>query len=76
MYITLFIIIYIIVLEIHNNTVYKQKFDLLIGSPLCAVLACMYLEFLISGPFRFGLVCWVLWHINICRLFNAKSIFM
>ena len=22
------------------------------------------------------LVCWVLWHINICRLFNAKSIFM
>ena len=24
----------------------------------------------------FGLVCWVLWHINLCRLFNAKSIFM
>ena len=23
-----------------------------------------------------GLVCWVLWHINICRLLNAKSIFM
>ena len=23
-----------------------------------------------------GLVCLVLWHINICRLFNAKSIFM
>ena len=23
-----------------------------------------------------GLVCWVLWHINLCRLFNAKSIFM
>ena len=22
------------------------------------------------------LVCWVLWHINLCRLFNAKSIFM
>ena len=21
-----------------------------------------------------GLVCWVLWHINLCRLFNAKSI--
>ena len=25
--------------------------------------------------FGFG-VCWVLWHINLCRLFNAKSIFM
>ena len=24
----------------------------------------------------FGLVGWVLWHINLCRLFNAKSIFM
>ena len=21
----------------------------------------------------FGLVCWVLWHINLCWLFNAKS---
>ena len=25
---------------------------------------------------QFGLVCLVLWHINLCRLFNAKSIFM
>ena len=24
----------------------------------------------------FGLVYYVLWHINLCRLFNAKSIFM
>ena len=24
----------------------------------------------------FGLVSWVLWHINLCKLFNAKSIFM
>ena len=24
----------------------------------------------------FGLVCWVLGHINICRLFDTKSIFM
>ena len=23
-----------------------------------------------------SLVVWVLWHINLCRLFNAKSIFM
>ena len=22
------------------------------------------------------MVCWVLWHINLCRLFNDKSIFM
>ena len=22
------------------------------------------------------LVCWVLWHINLCRLFNAKSTFI
>ena len=25
---------------------------------------------------RFWLVGWVLWHITLCRLFNAKSIFM
>ena len=24
--------------------------------------------------FKFGLVCWVLWHINLCWLFHAKSI--
>ena len=25
--------------------------------------------------YRDNLVCWVLWHINLCRLFNVKSIF-
>ena len=25
---------------------------------------------------RLSLVCWVLWHINLCRLSNTKSIFM
>ena len=29
-----------------------------------------------SDSFWFGLVCLVLWLINLCRLFNAKSIFM
>ena len=29
-----------------------------------------------EGLVWFGLVCWVLWHINLCRLFNPKSIFM
>ena len=29
-----------------------------------------------NGGRWFGLVCLVLWHINFCRLFNAKSIFM
>ena len=24
----------------------------------------------------YDLVCWILWHINSCRLFNVKSIFM
>ena len=24
----------------------------------------------------FRLICWVLWHINLYRLFNAKAIFM
>ena len=39
-----------------------------------------YLEILevdiIKQTKMIGLVCWVLWHINLCRLFNAKSIFM
>ena len=28
------------------------------------------------GPCAKSLFVWVLWHINICRLFNAKSIFI
>ena len=28
------------------------------------------------GACDFWLVVWVLWHINLCRLFNDKSIFM
>ena len=31
---------------------------------------------LISSSWIVCFVCWVLWHINPCRLFNAKSIFM
>ena len=31
---------------------------------------------LLSLKIYFGLVCLVLWHINLCWLFNAKSIFM
>ena len=37
----------------YNNTFYKQKFGLPMGSPLSGVLACIYLEFLESGPFRY-----------------------
>ena len=36
----------------HNNTFYKQKFGLPMGSPLSGVLACIYLEFIESGPFK------------------------
>ena len=41
---------------------------------LCTDIGCS-LEDLLYDRW-FGLVCWVLWHINLCRLFNAKSIFM
>ena len=45
------------------------------------ILNCSYNFFLLWMLFLkvwfslvwFGLVCWVLWHINLCRLFNAKS---
>ena len=37
----------------YNNIFYKQKFGLPMGSPLSGVLACIYLEFLASGPFKF-----------------------
>ena len=36
----------------YNNRFYKQKFGLPMGSPLNGVLACIYLEFLESGPFK------------------------
>ena len=45
-------------------------------------LDCRRNDFLAVGEMNwmtenwFGLVCWVLWHINLCRLFNAKSILM
>ena len=35
------------------NIFYKQKFVLPMGSPLNGVLACIYLEFLESGPFKY-----------------------
>ena len=37
----------------YNNMFYKQKFGLPMGSPLSGVLACIYLEFLESGPFKY-----------------------
>ena len=57
-----------------------------VGGQYVAVLFSLQLP-LTHNPFNkvrgiffyrtvFGLVCWVLWHINLCRLFNAKSIFM
>ena len=36
-----------------QGTTYKQKFGLPMGSPLSGVLACLYLEFLESGPFKY-----------------------
>ena len=33
----------------HNNTFYKQKFGLPVGSSLCGVLTCIYLDFLESS---------------------------
>ena len=35
-----------------NDTLYKQKFGLPMGSPISPVLACLYLEFLESGSFN------------------------
>ena len=35
-----------------------------------------YREILIAFLVWFGWLVWFLWHINLCRLFNAKSIFM
>ena len=35
-----------------NDIFYKKKFYLPMGSPLCGVLACIYLEFLESSPFK------------------------
>ena len=37
----------------HNNVFYKQKFGLPMGSPLSGLLACLYLEFLEAGPFKY-----------------------
>ena len=60
----------------------------MVGSPKCdinlfdittAILqgdtSVLYI-FIISQDYVGWLVGWVLWHINLCRLFNAKSIIM
>ena len=36
----------------YNNIFYKEKFCLPMGYLLIGVLACIYLEFLESGPFK------------------------
>ena len=38
-----------------NNKFYKQKYGLPIGNPRSGVLACLFLEFLVSGPFKYRL---------------------
>ena len=38
-----------------NNKFYKQKSGLHMGNPISGVLACLFLEFLESSPFRYGL---------------------
>ena len=35
-----------------DGQLYQQKFGLPMGSPISGILACIYLEFLESGPFR------------------------
>ena len=37
----------------YNNIFYRQNFGLPLGPPLSGVLACIYLEFLESGPFKY-----------------------
>ena len=39
-----------------NNKFYKQKYGLLMGNPLSRVLACLFLGFLESGPFKYRLL--------------------
>ena len=38
-----------------NNKFYKQKYGLPMGNPLSKILACLFLEFLDSGPFKYRL---------------------
>ena len=38
-----------------NNNFYKQKYGLPMGNPLSRVLACQFLEFLDSSPFKYRL---------------------
>ena len=42
----------------------------------CKIIDSSILPHSLDTTLRFGLVGRVLWHINLCRLSNAKSIFM
>ena len=44
------------------------------SSPI--ICGCRILRLHLGRGVRCWLVDWVLWHINLCRLFNAKSIFI
>ena len=50
-----------------------QKLDYWYYIAILEPFVCVQMNY---GLVWFGLVCLVLWHINLCRLFNAKSIFM
>ena len=58
----------------HESKLRKKKRPKIITneSGLCVVDIGALLQIHVEG----WLVVWVLWHINLCRLFNAKSIFM
>ena len=38
-----------------NNKFYKQKYGFPMGNPLRGILACLFLEFLESGSFKYRL---------------------
>ena len=58
---------------------FRPRFEpvLPIPFPLSNYKQFLKSQFFIPSEFDFGwLVVWVSWHINLCKLFNAKSIFM
>ena len=66
----------IFVLELPVHATQYSRFSTFFESELPHVATFLTDNAQMTHVCWFGLVGWVLWHINLCRLFNAKSIFM
>ena len=64
------------IISSHKKLIFSKQLQLLVTILNTNNLQLYRFKYTYQIWIIFSLVWWVLWHINLCRLFNAKSIFI